>query len=86
MIGYDLHKPGRDYTSLIESIKALGGWWHHLDSTWFVRTSLTAVQLRDRLRSHIDANDSLLIVDMATNAWASYGLNQKSSTWLQKYL
>ena len=51
LIGYDLHpSKGETYEDLFESIKALGGWWHHLDSTWLVVSELTAAQIRDRAR------------------------------------
>ena len=46
LIGYDLNKTGQDYKTLIEQIKELGSWWHHLDSTWIIKSDLTAVQIR----------------------------------------
>lgn len=33
LISYDLNKPGQKYERLYEKIKALGTWWHYLDST-----------------------------------------------------
>lgn len=37
MVGYDLHPSrGETYDELIQAIKRLGSWWHHLDSTWIV--------------------------------------------------
>ena len=42
MIGYDLNRPGQDYPALIDAIKRLGTWWHHLDSTWIVVTDQKA--------------------------------------------
>jgi hypothetical protein len=60
VIGYDLLKPGQDYESLFEAIKSVGSsWWHCLDSTWIVITNRTAMQVRDHLRPHMDANDRL---------------------------
>ena len=41
LIGYDLDKPDQDYSDLIAAIKKLGAWWHHLDSTWLVKSDLT---------------------------------------------
>lgn len=86
MIGYDLNKAGQDYSALIDEIKALAnGWWHHLDSTWIVNTNLTAVQVRDRLRAQIDANDELLVAAISEPA-AWYGFTQKGSDWLKANL
>lgn len=85
MIGYDLNREGQDYEPLIEAIKALGTWWHHLDSTWIVETAATAVQIRDHLRPLIDDNDELLVARIsAPAAWA--GFNDRGSKWLKEHL
>jgi hypothetical protein len=57
LIGYDLDTPGQDYSDLTDAIKECTAWWHCLDSTWIVRAEDTVVQLRNRLRSHVDGND-----------------------------
>lgn len=49
LIGYDLDKPRQDYKDLIVAIKAVGTWWHCLDSTWIAKSTLSAVQVRDKL-------------------------------------
>jgi len=51
LIGYDLNKTGKDYSGLIEKIKAsVETWWHCLDSTWIVKTNLSYIELRDLLK------------------------------------
>lgn len=85
IIGYDLNKPGQDYTSLFESIKKIGTWWHCLDSTWIVISTLTSSQIRDRLVKHIDANDKLLVAKLAGEA-AWHGLDEQCSKWLKDNL
>lgn len=83
LIGYDLNKRGQDYTSLIEKIKSLTeGWWHCLDSTWFIKSSLTPVQIRDVLRSYVDSNDELLVMDVSGDAAAWSGFDDACSKWL----
>lgn len=42
LVGYDLNRPGQNYTELIEYLKSQVTWWHHLDSTWLVVTSKSA--------------------------------------------
>ena len=62
-INYDLRQPGRDYTNLYNAIKTCGAsWWHYLDSTWLVDTSLNAQSIWDRLAPHVDTNDLMLVV------------------------
>lgn len=83
IIGYDLNKTGQDYKDLIDKIKSeFTTWWHHLDSTWIVKSNLTAVEIRDRLKPFIDSNDELLVASLAgESAWA--GFNDKGAKWLR---
>jgi len=86
LIGYDLNSPGQDYSGLINAIKALAnGYWHHLDSTWLVNTSLDAGQIRDTLKPELDANDELLVIRVGGN-WATYGLPDSANNWLRTNL
>ena len=83
LIGYDLNKSGQDYKELIDKIKStFTYWWHHLDSTWIVKSNLTAVQIRDLLIPYIDSNDELLVVSLTgESAWE--GFNDAGSKWLK---
>lgn len=86
LIGYDLNRPGQDYTDLIEAIKGLSGtWWHHLDSTWIVKHDGPATAIRDALTPLIDANDELVVVKLSgEGAWR--GFAPKGSAWLKTNL
>lgn len=84
-IGYDLNKTGQDYKELIEQIKKLGAWWHCLDSTWIIKTDMTAVQIRDILKPKIDSNDELLVVKLSGEA-AWTGFDENCSSWLRNNL
>jgi hypothetical protein len=84
LVGYDLNKPGADYDDLFAAIKGAGSdWWHCLDSTWLVKTTLSVTQLRDRLRAEMDANDSLLVMDVTGRARAWVGFSDECSAWLK---
>src|SRR5882724_5766936 len=86
VIGYDLLKPGQDYNSLLEAIKSVGStWWHCLDSTWIVITNRTAMQVRDYLAPHMDANDELLVISCSSPA-AWRGFDDECSNWLKTNL
>lgn len=86
LISYDLNKPGQHYGKLIEAIKEVSSyWWHHLDSVWIVGSSLSAVEIRNRLSVHIDSNDELLVVALAKEA-AWKGFDQRGSNWLRNNL
>ena len=84
LITYDLIKPGQNYNELYEAIKKLcsGSAWHCLDSVWIVKTNLTAAQICDILKLHIDSNDKLLVVGLSgEGAWI--GFDDKCSSWLK---
>jgi hypothetical protein len=85
LIGYDLRRPGQDYKDLIEAIKNLGAWWHCLDSTWIIKSNLTAEQIRDNLTPYIDDNDKLLVVKLFREA-AWTGFDKNCADWLQTNL
>lgn len=85
LIGYDLNKLGQDYTTLIEEIKKLGTWWHCLDSTFIIKSSLTAAVIRDHLKKFIDSNDELLVVCLTGEA-AWTGFSKECSDWLKNNL
>ena len=81
-ITYDLKAPGRNYDSLYEAIKQCGKWWHYLESTWIVITNETSQQIWNRLSSHIDKNDSILIIEVRRNR---YGLLPKDAwQWIDE--
>ena len=86
LISYDLNRPGQDYSELFEAIKAeCQTWWHHLDSTWIIKTESDAASVRDALMKHIDTNDELLVVRLSgEGAWV--GFNDKGSKWLKENL
>lgn len=85
LISYDLLTPGKNYSQLHAAIKALGLWWHCLESTWIVETAEGSAAIRDALSSHIDANDKLLVVGLNGN-WATRHLEQNCNDWLRKHL
>ncbi len=76
-ISYDLNSPGQDYATIIEEIKSLGSWAKVQKSLWYVQSTLTATQAKDRLTPHIDTNDSLIVIDASNNVATWYGLSDK---------
>lgn len=70
IIEYDLRQPGRDYDALYEAIKSYGPWAHITESTWFIKTDATCVQVRDKLLSVMDTNDRLFVGELSgVAAW-----------------
>lgn len=86
LIGYDLRKTGQDYETLTTKIQGLGSWWHCLDSTWLVKSNKTAIEIRDYLRQFVDSNDVLLVAQISSGIWASYGFQGDCAEWLKNNL
>lgn len=84
LITYDLLKKCGNYDALYAQIKALGNWWHHLDSVWIVTTAMPFKEVSDLVRAQLDDQDSLLIVDitgMNRRGW----LTQRAWDWLNAH-
>lgn len=81
LISYDLKEPNRDYESLYEAIKNAGtSWWHYLESTWIINTNLPIDECSNLLHGAMDANDTLLIVDITGKAHQGW-LPSKAWDW-----
>lgn len=80
-ITYDLKQPGRNYEPLYDAIKSVGIWWHFLDSTWLVSTTLNAQDIWARLAPAIDSSDLLLVIEVRkqSQGW----LPNDAWTWIQ---
>lgn len=82
LINYDLKNPGRNYDDLINAIKAYGTWANICRSCWAVKSTQTAIEIRDNLRKHLDTNDILFVCDF--DGWASLNLAQSVTDWLKR--
>lgn len=70
-ISYDLNSPGQNYDAVISRIKELGSWAKIHKSFWYVNSSYTPNQAVDHIKTALDANDQVYVVD-ATNNVASW--------------
>ena len=70
IIEYDLRQPGRNYDALYNAIKNYGTWARITESTWFIKTTETCVQVRDKLSKQMDSNDRIFVGELSgTAAW-----------------
>lgn len=86
IISYDLKgKPPNDYLELIETIKHFANWWHHLESTWIIRSGLSVEKVRDKLIPHIGSKDKLFVATLSGEA-AWIGIVKEGSNWIKENL
>lgn len=83
MVNYDLNRPRQDYAGLISYLKSLGSWWHHLDSTWLIKTDITPTAVRSGCQPHLDENDEILVIDVSGDSAAWAGFSDRGSRWLK---
>ncbi len=70
IIEYDLCSPGQNYNGLYEVIKSYSIWAYITESTWFIKTNESCVQVRDKLFAHMDKNDRIFVAALTgTAAW-----------------
>jgi hypothetical protein len=85
LIAYNLNDPDQDYEALRDVIKGLGSaWWHHLDSLWIVKTTMTPRGVRDALAKVLDTTDKILVIDVTKRSRAWRGLSDRGSLWLKQ--
>lgn len=86
LISYDLIRPGKDYSALHAHLKTYGNWAKPLESVWLVRSSMTAEQVRNAAKAHLDVNDKIFVVDVTARAAAWFNLPEDVSKWIQSSL
>ncbi len=70
IVEYDLRSPGRNYDELYKAIKSYGVWAHVTESTWFIKTNDTCVQVCNKLAAHMDGNDRIFVAALSgVAAW-----------------
>lgn len=82
-VSYDLKRPGQDYPKLWEELERLGA-HRSLESFWLVSvTSTTAKEVHDHLKSFVDTNDAIWVLELTQNHWYS-GARGGTNEWLKK--
>jgi len=85
LIAYDIHPPeGEAYENLTEKIRSLGAWWHHLETTWIVKSIHAPGEIRDQLSAYIGSDDQLLVIDISGDTAEWIGVNDAGSQWLKE--
>lgn len=84
-ISYDLHSPGQDYDKIADAIKNLGAWAKVQYSLWYVNSRLSAAEAGEKVRSAMDINDSLIVIDATNHNAYWYNLSQKVSNFIKEH-
>ena len=66
LITYDLNKPEKDYTGLLEEIKKYD-WAILSKSSYIIETKESPSNVYEKLKPHLDSDDSLCIIEVKNN-------------------
>jgi hypothetical protein len=83
-ISYDLRTPGQNYNHLYEKIKSAPDWCHAMDSLWFISTNESVETWSERLKSCMDKNDYLFLVDITGRSRQGW-MKKDVWEWLDKH-
>jgi len=88
LISYDLGEPEsiEDYKRLFDYFKSYGSYAKPLYSVWFIKTNKDVSQVRDEIIKVTDWNDRFIVLDVSDDNWATKGISEKITNWMQKYL
>lgn len=84
LVTYDLNEQDKNYPGVIAELKASTNWCKPLLSTWLISTNETANALSARVKSKMDANDYLLVIEVRANyqGW----LHNSYWDWIRTHL
>lgn len=84
LISFVLKIPNRNYRGFYDALKSFGKWGKISDYTWIIKSSKSALEIRDYLSKYIDYKDSLIVIKTERDsAWKNV---LASSKWLKKNL
>ena len=81
IVTYDLNAPGKDYAPLLAAIRRYTH-CYALKSAFFVDTTESASDIRDKLKKLIDANDTLYVMELKKH-WAC-NRTASCTAWLKE--
>lgn len=69
MITYDLNNPGQKYDDVINAIKeASTAWCSYWKSSYLIKSNYqTAKEVFEKIKPHLDENDSVLVIEVKNN-------------------
>ena len=85
IITYSLKATNWNYNRFYNSLQNIGMWWHYLDSTWIIKSSLTAQQIYSMLGPGLSVKDFILVVEINPDNRYGY-LPQKAWSWIDNNL
>lgn len=81
IITYQLGRSSIHYQDVELAIKGLGHWAHLQRTVWYVKSTLSSSQARERIWQHMHLGDSLFVADMGNASWQ--GVTRECSDFIK---
>jgi hypothetical protein len=82
-VSFELQRPDKNYDRVSAALASIGDSYTQLQFTlWYLKTRLSASQVRDRLKPALDKGDRLFVIDATNNRTASMNLPTEASKQL----
>lgn len=88
LISYDLGVPEThsDYITLANYLKSrYASWARPVKSVWLIKSYDNAAQIRDAIKTVLDAKDKLIIAELSGN-WGTYNVSKEVTDWMKNNL
>lgn len=77
IITYDLRAPGRNYDNVYQYIQSYSVWGKLTESTWFINSPKSCIQIRDEIKRLVDYNDRIFVAELTgVAAWLNVIANE----------
>lgn len=86
LIAYQLSFPETSYTNLIAYLKTAPQWARPCAFTWLIKTTSDVAEIRDGVRTRINPNDRVLVIEVASNNWGTFNVPKEVTDWMKNNL
>ena len=73
------------YTNLVIFLKSGSSWARPMPNTWFVKTTNSAADIRDGVKSRIGTQDAVLVINV-TKGWGTSNISKAVTDWMKTHL
>jgi hypothetical protein len=84
-VSYDLMAPGQHYDKVTAAVKACGDWAKLEYSLFYVNSTMTEEAVAKHIRSSMDSNDKLLVINTTTNSFYAYNIGAEQLKFMQDH-